>query len=294
MAKRAQTGHSRRVAPRPGLDVFAFLDYRAFLRAYYQLKQRQRLSYRAFSRRAKLRSPNYLKLVIDGQRNLSLEMAERFATACDLSGEAARYFRELVAFNQAIEAEERDACYRRLLGFRRYREIQRLDVAQDAYHTRWYLPAIRELAARADFRDDPEWIAALLEPSIRPAEAKQALEVLLELGMLTRGADGRVRQSHSLVTTGAETLSQHVASYHTAMMTQAQRAMSELPAEERDISSLTLCLGAGGLSLVKQAILRFRRELLQLSELESDPKRVVQVNFQLFPLTRRDEDARSK
>jgi uncharacterized protein (TIGR02147 family) len=283
------------VARRPGLDVFAFLDYRAFLRAYYQLKQKQHLSYRAFSRRAKLSSPNYLKLVIDGQRNLSVEMAERFATACDLSGEAARYFRELVAFNQATELEQRNACYKRLLGFRRYREMQRLDVAQDTYHSKWYLPAIRELAARPDFRDDPDWIAALLEPPIRPAEAKQALEVLLELGMLIRSSDGRLHQSQSLVTTGAETTSQHVASYHATMMAQAERAMNELPAEERDISSLTLCLSAGGLSQVKEAVVRFRRELLQLSELESRPSQVIQLNFQLFPLTRRDDDdSRSK
>jgi uncharacterized protein (TIGR02147 family) len=282
------------VAPRLELDVFAFLDYRAFLRAFYQRGQRQRLSYRAFSRRAKLRSPNYLKLVIEGQRNLSLQMAERFASACSLSGEAARYFRELVAFNQATEPEQRDTCYRRLLGFRRYREIQRLDVAQDAYHSRWYLPAIRELAARPDFRDDADWIAALLEPPIRPAEARQALDVLLELGMLTRTANGCLKQAQSLVTTGAETQSQHIASYHATMMAQAERAMNELPAEERDISSLTLCLSPSGLAQVKEAMARFRRELLQLSELEQRPTQVIQLNFQVFPLTRRDHDPRSK
>lgn len=280
------------MARRLELDVFGFLDYRAFLRAYYSLERRQRLSYRAFSLRAKLRSPNYLKLVIDGQRNLSLEMAERFAAACGLSGEAARYFRELVAFNQASALDERNACYRRLLGFHRYREAQRLDVAEEAYHSRWYLPAIRELAARHDFRDDPRWIAGLLEPPIKPAEAKRALEILVELGLLTRADDGRLLQASGLLTTGPETASLHIASYHATMMAQAERAMNELPAEERDISSLTLCLGADGLSLVKQAIQRFRRELLQLSELEARPLRVVQVNFQLFPLTRLDDDTR--
>ena len=282
------------MARRLELDVFGFLDYRAFLRAYYSLERRQRLSYRAFSQRAKLRSPNYLKLVIDGQRNLSREMSERFAAACGLSGEAARYFSELVAFNQASALDERNACYRRLLGFHRYREAQRLDVAEAAYHSRWYLPAIRELAARRDFRDDPRWIAGLLEPPIKPAEAKQALEILVELGLLTRTPDGRILQANGLLTTGPETASLHIASYHATMMTQAERAMNELPAEERDISSLTLCLGADGLSMVKQAIQRFRRELLQISALEAQPLRVVQVNFQLFPLTRLDDGTRPK
>jgi len=75
-------------------DIFAFLDYREYLRAYYHhAKQHRRFSYRAFSRKAGLRSPNYLKLVIDGERNLTRDMARRFAAACGLQDEAALYFR---------------------------------------------------------------------------------------------------------------------------------------------------------------------------------------------------------
>jgi uncharacterized protein (TIGR02147 family) len=63
------------------VDVFEYLDYRAFLRDIYLAKKAERrgFSFRAFSRRANLRSPNYLKLVMDGERNLSRAMAERFA-----------------------------------------------------------------------------------------------------------------------------------------------------------------------------------------------------------------------
>ena len=36
----------------------------------------------------------------------------------------------------------------------------------------------------------------------------------------------------------------------------------------------------------RMRIQRFRRELLELSTLEDEPRRVVQLNFQLFPLSR--------
>ena len=69
-----------------GIDVFAYLDYRAFLRDYYLWgKERGRLSFRAFSRRAGLRSPNYLKLVMDGDRGITDAMATRFAAALGLT-----------------------------------------------------------------------------------------------------------------------------------------------------------------------------------------------------------------
>ena len=40
---------------------------------------------------------------------------------------------------------------------------------------------------------------------------------------------------------------------------------------------------------LKERIREFRRELLQLAELEGKPERVVQINFQLFPLSRQEE-----
>ena len=110
-----------KVRRRCPIDVFKYLDYRAFLDAFYRAKKPSGFSYRAFSRRAGLGAPNYLKLVIEGQRNLTADMAARSADACARDGEAARYFVALVEFNQARESDARDAAYKKLSGFRRYR-----------------------------------------------------------------------------------------------------------------------------------------------------------------------------
>jgi uncharacterized protein (TIGR02147 family) len=280
--------------PPAPIEMFGYLDYRSFLRDYYlDRKDRRGLSFRAFSRRAGLRSPNYLKLVIDGARNLSDEMAARFATAVGLKGDAAAYFGELVRFNQAKTTPERNDSYARLTGYRHYRRAQPLELAHAAYHSTWYLPAIRELAARRDFRDDPAWVARALLPSITKAEAAAGLQTLIELGLLVRDPEGRVVQGEPLVSTGSETRGLHIRNYHRTMMERAGHSMDEVPASERDISSLTLCLSKDGLSLLKQRIQRFRRELLELATLEEDPAQVVQVNFQLFPLSRpRGEEGR--
>lgn len=276
-------------------EAFGYLDYRAFLRDYYVAKKKRGrgFSYRQFSRRAGLKSPNYLKLVIDGDRNLSSSMAERFADACGLEGDERAYFVDLVAFNQARTSTERNACYARLTRFRSYRETHALDLAHAAYFSTWYMPAIRELAVRPDFRDDPEWIASQMMPPITKAEAQRAMATLLELGLLVRHADGRVEQGEALVSTGPETTGMHVGNYHRGMMQRAAEAIDLVPAADRDISSLTLCLGEDGLRRVKGRIQRFRRELLELSELEDEPVRVVQINFQLFPLSAADEEPNS-
>jgi uncharacterized protein (TIGR02147 family) len=276
---------------RSALSVYEYLDYRSYLRDYYvdRKKNGRGFSYRSFSRRANLRSPNYLKMVMDGQRNLTPAMAERFSKALGLEGEEADYFVDLVAFNQAKTSHERNKQYERIMGSRKYRKAHRLDIAQAAYHSTWYIPAIRELAAREDFRDDPEWIAKTLVPPISKAEAKRAVTTLVELGLLVREGN-RVSQGQELVSTGPETRSLHIANYHRSMIERAAEAIDLFPSHDRDISSLTLCMGADGVKRLKERVQKFRGELLELSTHEQEPNRVVQVNFQLFPLSAADEE----
>jgi len=268
------------------VDVFRYHDYRAFLAAYYEHKKPQGFSYRAFAAAARLGAPNYLQLVIQGRRNLTNDMALRFATACGLANDAAEYFVTLVAFNQASDNSTRNDHYQKLSSFTRYRRLQKLELGEAAYHARGYLPAIRELALSRTFREDPEWIAEQLRPPIKASEARDALDILLQLGLLERAPHGRLRQGTPVVSTGPETKGMHIANYHAEMMQRATAAMTLVPARERDISSLTLCLGSDGLARLKERIQAFRRELLELAESEGQPSQVVQVNFQLFPLTR--------
>lgn len=268
-------------------DVFEYLDYRAYLRDYYAYAKEARrgFSFRNFSRRAGLGSPNHLKRVMEGQRNLTPEMAQRFAEALGLGGEAADYFTHLVQFGQAKTSTERSRAYEKLTGFKAYRRTRKLDLAHAAYHSTWYVPAVRELAAREDFRAEPAWIARRLLPPIKPSEAKGALDILLDLGLLKREEGGRVVQAEPLITTGPEMHALHIANYHRTMMQRAAESIDLVPSARRDISAVTILVGDGGMTRVKQMIRHFRRQLLELAVSEPKPTQVVQVNFQIFPLS---------
>jgi uncharacterized protein (TIGR02147 family) len=268
-------------------DVFDFDDYRAYLRAYYANKKASGRSFslRVFSRLAGLTSSNYLKLVMDGDRNLGADVAERFASACGLEGARASYFVELVALQQAKTHAERERAYESLRGFRRFRKAHPLDEEYAAYHAHWYVPAVRELAARADFEADPKWIAGKLMPSITARQAARALRVLRELGLLVQDADGRLHQAHALVTTPDKPLGHHVVRFHRVMMERAAEALDLVPREQREMGSLTLCLNRAQLASLKAELVRVRGDMLRRYTLEPDGKRVVQVNFQMFPLS---------
>src|SRR6478735_3578352 len=160
---------TRRV-PKPtkdvGVSVYDFLDYRAYLRAYYEAAKRSRpsFSFRLFSKLAGLKSPNFLKLVMDGERNLGPDSIARFASALGLAALEAEFFGDLVAFGQAENMGEKNRAFERIASSRRFRQARRIDGELFAYLSHWYNQAVRELAARDDFQEEPRWIAAQLRP----------------------------------------------------------------------------------------------------------------------------------
>jgi uncharacterized protein (TIGR02147 family) len=270
-------------------SIFSYADYRSFLADHYAYAKRQEygFSFRVFSKRAGITSSNYLRLVIDGKRNLSSTMASQFAKGSGLVGSSADFFCELVAYNQATTTQERNRHYAQLIRFRPFRDARKLETAQAEYHSTWYLPAIRELCRRPDFDEDPRWIALQLEPPIATQEAKQALSTLEKLGLLHRDESGKLEQTDTLVTTGPGPLGHHIFNYHRTMLERAAVALDRTPREERDISTLTVCVSHDKLLELKQRLRDFRRDLLQLAETDNEPERVVQINFQLFPLSKR-------
>ena len=268
------------------VNVFEYLDYRAFLRdAYGDLKARQRgFSYRWFSRKAGMSSPNFLKLVIEGQRNLTPKSVDKFAAALGLNTQESSFFSELVSFNQASTPAEKNRHFERIGKFRSHRAVRRLERDTFEYLSRWYYPAIRELVGCAEFREDPEWIASQLRPKITVAQARKAIDVLLELGVLERDENGTLVQGEPLLSTGPEVRSLAVGNFHRQMMERAAAAIEAFERTDREISGVTVALSREGFEMFKEKIHQLRAELLELSAEQREPTRVVQFNFQAFPL----------
>ena len=79
-------------------NIYNFTDYREFLKdRYRQLKINDPLfSFRHFSKSAGFGSPNYLKLVMDGKRNLSAEAIAKFAKGLRLDNHESEYKADFV------------------------------------------------------------------------------------------------------------------------------------------------------------------------------------------------------
>lgn len=269
------------------IDIFQYDDYRKFLRGWYlaQKRSRRSFSFRAFSERAGFHSTNFFKLVMDGDRNLTEESLAKFVIGLDLNKQEQDFFRNLVFFNQAKTHEEKDLYYHRLIQSHKFGQLKPIEKRQYDYYSNWYHSVVRELVASREFDGTPEWIAQRVFPPIAPAQVQKTIELLDQLGFIEKVGD-RWRQADTILTTGPEVKSHVIMNYHRNILELSREILDKVPQEERDISTMTLGVSKDRISELKKRVREFRKEILKLVSEEVSPEEVVQLNIQLFPLTR--------
>jgi uncharacterized protein (TIGR02147 family) len=259
----------------------------------YLKATRPQFSYRYFSRVAGFSSPNFLKLVAEGQRNISPKSISKFAKGLGLDQEEQEVFETLVLLGQAQTDAERNRYYLRLRKQASAAAAIRMEEAQYRVYSLWYALPIREMLVLPDFREDPSWIGRRLRPPVRASDVKAAIDLLIEVGLAVRDSQGKLKPADPTISTGPRVRSLAVRNYHRAMLDLAAKSLDGVPLELRDITALTVNLTEAQYQEVRARIAKFRREVLEMVD---DPKHVdpsekrevYQVGFQLFPITRED------
>ncbi len=267
--------------------IYHYTDYRQYLRdQYVHLKTTQRrFSYRAMSARLGFAAPNFLKLVIDGKRNLGRESIAKVTGGLDLNRRESEYFSYLVFFLQAKDPVEKNYFFGLIAAMRARTSTTLLQADQFEYLSRWYHPVVRELVAERSDPLDYERLSARLDNMVSPSKIRQSVTLLLRLGLLTRTGDNRYHQSAVTLNTENELNSFAVRQYHEQILKVAGKALHTIPPAQREIASTTLHLSKTGFEKIKKRLQEFREELLQIATDDTDPEHIYHANLQFYPLT---------
>ena len=267
------------------ISIYDYTDYRAYLNDYYQAAKKAdpKYSHRYFALKMGVKSSGFFSEVINGKRNLSRRNTALLCRALKLSDGDSRYLENLVTFNQAKTQSEKDYWLSRLLVFQKSTQGGiRKDVYE--YFSKWYITAIRELLYFYPFDGDYKRLGMALTPTVRPTQVREALKILERLNLIKKRENGTYCQSEAIVSTGDEVKSTEVANFQLQMLELAGQALDTMPAEKRDISTLTLSLSEKGFEKIRSVIKRTRKEILNIAVEDSCEDRVIQINIQMFPL----------
>jgi uncharacterized protein (TIGR02147 family) len=268
-------------------SVMDYLSYRVFLERWIVQKKKQspHFSHRLFAKKAGYKNPSLLGLIIKGERNLTDNLLPGFMKVLELSSDEKTFFRMLVSLDRAELLTERTLIIENLLARRRFHNAFQIEEASFLYLSRWYIPVIRELAGRKDFRADPKWLVTKISPKITLSEAQQGLDLLFELGML-ESADEQVIQTDKTITTPHEVASIAVRKYHQGMGSLAVQNLEKKGGKERHFGAVTALVPPQIIPRLKKEITLFQERMLHICDESTEEQTdVIQLNIQLFPLT---------
>lgn len=288
-AKAAYNPESARAAPgRPTFSIFDYLDYRKFLADFYQFKKslNHHYSHRLFALKAGIRSTGYFSEVLSGRRHLSKAQVQKFAKAMDLGDRERTYFDLMVAFGRAKSEAAREGIYTMMLKAMPVL-VQQVRQSQLEYFSKWYYVAVRESLAIVRVKGEGEDLAAILDPPVTEAQAKAALRLLERLGLAARDSEGCWRATHkSLLSSDDPGAGVMLRAFQGEMMGKAKEALDRVPREHRDVTCVTMSVSPSGMSRIKDLVADFHKRVLETVQADRDEDRVIQLNLQVFPLTR--------
>jgi uncharacterized protein (TIGR02147 family) len=268
-----------------------YIDYRRFLGDWFAFNKERYsyFSYRYFSSRAGIKSPVFLKLVVDGKRNLTPAAIEKFCTALKLGEKESTYFRNLVLFNQATTARDKQQYYLVLKSMAGTVHQETVGAALYDYYDTWYASVIRELACLHDFGDDYAGLARHVHPRITPRQARDAVAQLVTLGLIKRRSAGGYEQTKTDLTTGAEVSSLAIRNFNRTMIRLAGESLDGVSPSERHTSGVTMGVSQPCYEMIVAEIAAFEDRVIAMANADKGSDRVYQLSVQLFPTSKKVE-----
>ncbi|MBF0433380.1 MAG: TIGR02147 family protein [Fibrobacteria bacterium] len=266
-------------------NIFEYLDYRAFLREYYEEEKSHNSGFtiRYLANEVGMTS-SYTMKVLNGQVHLGVGHIESFSTLFKLDRHQAEYFEELVYFGRAKKTDELDWRFKKLQRIKGV-EYQTIDDHAVEFFRNWYNAAVRSLISIHPFNGrNFRSFGAKLTPSIKADQAKEAFELLVKLGMIKKNAQGIYKTTEQFLSTTEKWMSPVIRDYQLTTLELTKKALKRFPKEERDISTMTVALSWNEMPALREIIKKFRREVLQLSKDIDDYDNVMQINVQAFPV----------
>ncbi|MBR5693777.1 MAG: TIGR02147 family protein [Fibrobacter sp.] len=272
-------------------SILEYKDYRLYIQDYYD--ERKRLgafSWREFCSKAGFSSPNFLKLVCQGESRLGKPKIENVAKAMGLVGFEKDYFRELVSFGNAKKDSVKKAALLEMAKIASEHRVRVVDGEAFQYYESWKYPVLRELAPMMPGAN-PRDMAEECKEYVSAEEVRDILNFLVKAGFLKKDGDKIYSQTEQNVIGSKEALPMAIRAMHKEMANMAARAVERYSPNERYFTGVTLGVNEEASRRIVDEINACCKKVLSIANEYKDSDQVCRINFQFFPFTDKIKEA---
>jgi uncharacterized protein (TIGR02147 family) len=281
-------------------DLGNYLDYRLYLADYYKYRRQisardiRPYNYSVFSAAADIKSPNYLKMIIEGKRNLSDDMISKFARAMSFNKDLTEEFRLLVNFSQSSDPGERNMFLKALNEYRVASKLKRGEIDKKAFEKipNWITWILYAMIDQQDVKFTAEHIHELLRGKARFEDIEAAIVKLVESGEITIDENGTAKKARTLMDSADEVPVALVRKLQTELIYLGLESLFRDSPVEREFGTATLSLTKAEFEDLRFNLRKFRKDIqknVSVARSTAPGERVYQLNLQLFPVTDKSE-----
>lgn len=266
------------------MNIYRYSNFREFLRDYYEDRKRNisGFSYAKFCKMANFRSTNYLKLIIEGKRNLTVENIHLLARVFQFSFDEEKFFCALVHFNQSKDPLTKKFYHNLLKKVGKGKPTLSSRTSKHQIISNWFVPAVLISAPGNLLSEAPRNISKLV--GISEKVAKKVIDDLVAQNILVQ--DGLyIRQSNDTFVIEDKRLRSSV--HKKFFKEHLNLAISKISTDyekRAKFFSHSFLISTENFNKYVEEIRKFIEEIVSQSEHESHEE-VVQLNMQFFPLS---------
>ena len=270
--------------------IFEYLDYREFLRDYYQSKKNNNpaFSLRAFSDKIGFKAKDFISRVMQGSKNLSAQSIQKISSGLHFGKRESAFFEALVWFNQAETMDEKNQWFQKMqaeLKIVRFTAGQhQLAFYQFQVYSHWRHLVVRSLIGMFGFHGNFAELAKSVHPAISVEEAKKSVQLLEKCDLIEKKADGSYALVNKDITTGDRTSRLALRGFHQRCLALGAESIDRDPPNTRNCSSLTLGISQSGYEKIVERMSAFRKEIAQIADEDENADKVYQLQLLLFPI----------
>ncbi len=278
-------------------ELSQFVDFREYLKAFYdyqKAKTKSRLrpySYSDFSAAADIKSPNYLKLIIEGKRNLSQEMCKKFSRALKHSKSQEKEFRLLVEYCQEKDPHQRTQNLKELSEFRAKKSLKSGEIDQQTWDqvSNWLVWVLYAMVDQKGVEFTPASLLKLLRGRVNESQVQRAMDKLLKAQDIQVDPENHLAKKTGSALSGIDDVPKElVRKIQSELIYIGLESLHKHGPHEREISGFTLAMTEKEFEWVRFELRKLRKQIqkeISMKREQSQGDRVYQVNMQLFPLT---------
>ena len=270
----------------PFMLIYDYTNPLSFMADYIESRKTLKpgFSIRKWAKEMNLNGHALLVMLLKGKRSLRIKHLDFLGDGLRLSSNERMYFQTLIQYHNAQDLKEK-RLYEHFLSELHPKEnfsVKELDefkVISD-----WYHMSILALTNLKDFEMSTENITSRLQGKVSAQQVDEAIERLIQMGLLERLSRSQYRATYYRVSTADDVVNLGAREYNKQVMDLAKEAIDQYEPEEREFQSFVMAVAKDKVPLAKEMIREFRQKLSKAGSGQGDE--VYQTNIQFFQLTK--------